>query len=70
MDIILLKVVGLVLGFFGSIFLLKEPVRLRLKEGHVEVDTDMKGYNNRLNIRRAGIVLVAMSFMLQIFTIP
>jgi hypothetical protein len=68
MDVILLKVVGLVLGFLGSIFLLKEPVRLRLKNGHVEVDTDMKSYNNRLCMRRIGIVLLAMSFITQIIT--
>jgi len=69
MCLIILKVVGLVLGFLGSMFLLKEPVRLRLKDGHVEVDTDMKSYNNRLCMKRVGILLLAVGFILQIVTI-
>jgi len=36
---------------------------------HVEVDTDMKGYNNRLCMRIFGIILLAMSFITQIFAI-
>ena len=69
MCLVLLKVVGLVLGFLGSIFLLKEPMRFRLKDGHVEVDTDMESHYNRLCMRRVGIVLLAMSFITQIVTI-
>jgi len=49
---VLFRVFALTLGFLGSIFLLNEPVRLRLKKGNVEVDTDMKGYRNRLKMRR------------------
>jgi len=42
MCLVLLKAAGLIVGFLGSILLLKEPVRLRLKDGRVEVDTDIK----------------------------
>jgi len=69
MYMVILKVVGLVIGFLGSIFLLEEPVRLRLKGGHVEVDSDMRNYNNRLYMRRAGITLLAISFIIQIVSI-
>ena len=66
---VLFRVFALTLGFLGSIFLLNEPVRLRLKKGNVEVDTDMKGYRNRLKMRRTGIVLLVFSFLLQIIAI-
>ena len=64
-----LEVVGLILGFLGSVFLLKEPMRFRLKNGDLEVDTDIEGYNNRLFIRRIGIVLLAIGFFLQLVAI-
>jgi len=61
------KIGGLVCGFLGSILLLEEPVRLRLKNGNVEVDTNIESYNNRLHKRRLGIVLLATSFIFQMF---
>ena len=66
---VLFKVFALTLGFLSSILPLNEPVRLRLKKGNVEVDTDMKGYRNRLKMRRTGIVLLGLSFILQIIAI-
>jgi len=62
---VLFRVFALTLGFLGSIFLLNEPVRLRLKKENVEVDTNMKGYRNRLRMRRTGIVLLALSLQLR-----
>jgi len=66
---LVLEVAGLILGFVGSVFLLIEPMRFKLKDGHVEVDTDIEGYNNRLSIRRIGIVLIAIGFAFQVVAI-
>lgn len=65
---LVLEISGLILGFLGSVLLLIEPIRFKLKE-HLEVDADIAGYNKRLRIRRVGIVLLATGFALQIVAI-
>jgi hypothetical protein len=66
---LVLEISGLILGFLGSVLLLIEPIKFRLKNEHVEVDADIAGYNKRLRIRRVGIVLLATGFALQIVAI-
>jgi hypothetical protein len=66
---LVLEIGGLILGFLGSIFLLIEPVKFRLKNEHLETDVDVAGYFKRLCIRRVGIVLLATGFALQITAI-
>lgn len=66
---LVLEIGGLILGFLGSVFLLTESMKDRLKNEHVEVDVDIAGYSKRLRIRRVGIVLLATGFALQIVAI-
>jgi hypothetical protein len=63
----LLEVAGLILEILGSILLLIEAVKFRLKNQHLEVCVDEKGYHNRLRIRIAGITLLLIGFVLQLF---
>lgn len=66
LNLIILEVAGLVLGFVGSILLLlKEPMRFLMKDGDFLVDIDQKGYDKRLFIRKIGILLIALGFFIQ-----
>ena len=66
---VLFEVIGLILEILGSFFLLVETVEFRLKRGRLEVDVDEKSYGKRVRIRIAGITLLLIGFMLQLFGI-
>ena len=66
---VLLEVIGLILEILGVFFLLVETVEFRLKRGRLEVDVDEKSYDKRIRIRIAGITLLLIGFMLQLFGI-
>lgn len=69
---LLLELIGVILGSVGSLFLLIEPVELRLEQnGHLAafIPEDMKDYRNRLLKRRIGVLLLAVGFFLQIIAI-
>lgn len=62
------EVIGLIIGFIGSLLLLIEPIRIRLKEGRTVLFTnekEQKKYNKRIRIGNIGIILIAIGFGLQ-----
>jgi len=62
----LFEIIGLVSGFLGSLLLLVETVRFGFVDGRLAVCPDEKVYRNRLRIRKIGIILLIIGFLLQL----
>ncbi len=51
------EILGIILGFLGSVLLLVESVNFEIKDGGLLVDTGQKSYEYRLFKRRIGFGL-------------
>jgi len=66
MCLFLFEIIGLVFEVLGSLFLLVETIRFRFDDEHLEVCVDKKDYRMRLRMRKVGITLLLIGFLLQL----
>ena len=64
-----LELLGLILNFVGSFFLLQEAIQTRIKGTEVRIKIDTRSPKKQRWIRAIGIGLLTLGFFLQIVAI-